>query len=58
MAESPATLLAKWLRDPLNLMRVMPTQGGQPCFSSTALFFKHEWTRIDTNVNWNHGLHG
>ena len=25
--------------DPLNLMRVMPTQGGQPCFSAHGFIF-------------------
>ena len=40
--------------DPLNLMRVMPTQGGQPSFSARLIFL----TTKDAKVNQNHGLHG
>ena len=35
--------------DPLNLMRVMPTQGGQPAFQHAFIFNHelHEYTKIN-----------
>ena len=40
--------------DPLNLMRVMPTQGGQPCFSARLSFATMDTITDSEDLEFNH----